>query len=407
MKFGPAVISIGVVVLVTTTLWQPSATSATSPLPDEAEVDAFDLLDARILSLSPDGQLLTASTPSSGRPRQLCVYVVATQAEQSCGDLDAHDISLAEDNVFWAPDSTKLAFTEPIFQSLVDGDLWVMDVSDGELTNLTDDGFAGRLPVMSDDSDPPDRPIHADVLPAWAPDSRSIAISRSSIVDGRFTGNDLVRVDVSSDEVEVLTTVSTEVPGVVFAGLAWAPDGERLYFSAWYSDPDDPNNGVWEFDRSSGESRQIIDSDPELGPPALVRVAADGATGLATYRAALVSTPTTNAFVLVDLDTYELSAIHPSTDAADVPVVVAAATFSPDGRDILYGLRDLGTGGGFFVRDIPAGKPRRLAVGAGVEPFVAMGGGGVYWVDDNTVFLAIDLGAGVVLDVDPAGSGVN
>lgn len=390
-------------ILMIAVLGSSGAAHATSPPIDSGEPVAIDIPDARILSLSPNGQLLAARTETSGQADRLCVYDVATQAQMSCGDLETEHISMQDDNVFWSPDSTKLAFTENGFRYFIDSDLWLMDASDGALTNLTDEGFEGALPISTDDADQSSGPVYVDVLPAWAPDSRSIAISRSPIDGGRFTGNDIVSVDVTSGAVEPLTTVSPEVPGVVYFGLVWSPDGERLFYSVSYPDRGEPDNGVWQYDRSSGASSQILSSDPELGPPALVQVSADGATGLVIYPLAAAQDPTTNAFAVVDLDTEELTSLHPVPSNSAAPVSVAVATLSPVGAEVLYGLRDLGgdDGGRFFVRAVPDGKPRPVDAGADIQPFPTMFGGGVWWASDGTVFIATDRGSGQVLHINP------
>jgi hypothetical protein len=60
-----------------------------------------------------------------------------------CSDLDDRGISLEDRTVVWSPDSTTIAFSENAFVTFVDGDLWTMDATTGELVNLTDDGFDG------------------------------------------------------------------------------------------------------------------------------------------------------------------------------------------------------------------------------------------------------------------------
>ena len=147
--------------------------------------------------------------------------------------------------------------------------------------------------------------MHVDVAPAWSPDGASITMSRTTTVGGDSSGNEIVDVDVASGEVEPLTTVSTNEPYVVYQGMEWAPDGQRLYYSVGHPEPDHPDNGIWEFDRPTGESRQIVVGDAQNGPPSLAEVAATGDTGLVIYPRLLGSSGSTPVdwVMLADLAT--------------------------------------------------------------------------------------------------------
>ncbi|MGH2562320.1 MAG: TolB family protein, partial [Thermomicrobiales bacterium] len=239
---------LAALLLATVTLHPAAAQQATPPaeLPERREVK---LPDARIVALSPDGTRFVASKSAGARLTDLCVYDVATLTEQTCGDLEARRIAISLDSVVWSPDSTKITFAEDAFRIFVDGDLWLMDAATGELTNVTDDGYEGRIEVWDDDEEWPETPIHVDILPAWAPDSRSIAFSRSPIFNGEFRGNQIVSLDLASGEVETLAPVTLAEPGVVYFGLAWAPDGQRLYYSVAYPESDNTQNGIWVYDR--------------------------------------------------------------------------------------------------------------------------------------------------------------
>jgi len=375
----------------------PLSASATT-VPDEPKQTEIEVPDARILSLSPDGQLLAVRKPIGGQTSELCVYEVASQAERACADLEGPRISMADDQVAWSPDSTQIAFGEDALRTFLDGDLWVMDASNGELTNLTDDGFEGRLPVLDGDDEQPDDPVHIDVLPAWAPDSRSIAFSRSSIVDGEWTGNEIAGVDLDGGDVESLTRVSTDRPGVVYWGLTWAPDGQRLLYSVSDPDNDHPDNGVWEFDEATGETRHIVPTDPVNGPPALVRVSATGTTGLVMFPLKLSQQAVHGGiYALLDLESNALSALEPPEPDPTAAAFVSVATFSPDGTQVLFGVTE-DASSQLFVRDVPDGLRAIEAAALDARPMTTTFGGGLFWGSDGTVFVAIEVGVGVLLD---------
>ena len=364
---------------------------------DDSTTQHVAIEGTRILALSPDGQSLVGHTSSA-----LCTYEVATLAERVCADLDGPGISIDDNSVVWAPDSGSVAFAETTFVTLVDGDLWTMDTTTGELANLTDDGFDGPWAGPGAADNPPSTPVHADVLPTWAPDGRSIAFSRSSAVGGESTGNEIATVDVASGEVESLVAVTTDVPGVVYFGLAWAPTGGQVYYSVAHPDPDEPQNGVWAYDVATGEAEQILPADPDKGPPALTQVAATGRSGLIFYPllAGQGAAVQGDYFALLDLDSNVLAAVDPTLTDAATHDLVRVVTFSPDGTRVLFGIQRLeGDMSSLQLRELPDGKPSVVAE-TDTPPIMTTVGRGLFWADDGTIFAATSPSEGVLLHLD-------
>jgi dipeptidyl aminopeptidase/acylaminoacyl peptidase len=137
--------------LVALAIARPTVTAmAASPVPVSAprvlDQRTIKLPDTRIISMSPDGRRIAGAQPVIGCQRgRLCVFAVTTLAQQSCVDLSPLEAGLRIEDVTWSPDGTRLAFAEDTFRVLRDGDLWVMDVATGALTNVDDDGFGGRV----------------------------------------------------------------------------------------------------------------------------------------------------------------------------------------------------------------------------------------------------------------------
>ena len=105
--------------------------------------------DVRIVSMSPEGSSIVGVRPRrrlSG-DGELCVFDTETLAERACADLAPLGAGLRLADVTWSPDGSMLAFAEEALAVFTDGDLWLMDAATGQLTNLADDGFDGRLPA--------------------------------------------------------------------------------------------------------------------------------------------------------------------------------------------------------------------------------------------------------------------
>jgi Tol biopolymer transport system component len=158
-------------------------------------------------------------------------------------------------DLVWSPDGTRIAFAEQAFQLLREGDLWLMDAATGRLTNLTDDGATRRLP-MTRPSDVAE--LFVDVSPAWTPDGRAIAVSRTVWRDGDWRGNELAVVDVETGRVESIYQVTPEAIGVVTGPMAWSADGSKLYYSVLTQAGDDPERGIWVFDRDTGQAELVV-----------------------------------------------------------------------------------------------------------------------------------------------------
>ena len=143
--------------------------------------------------------------------------------------------------------------------------------------------------------------------------------------------NEIVDVGLFSGDVEPLTTVSVDEPDVVRTGLDWAGDGQRLFYTV-YEGPGRPGDGIWEFDRLTGASRQLLITDPELGPPTLVEVADTGDFGLIIYVMALASGDDgrRDRVMLADFTSGEVAVIDPTSASTEDVVHIRTATFSAD-----------------------------------------------------------------------------
>lgn len=348
------VVTIGVLGAVAGVVGVAAQDEGHAPAGDMRLADArpVEIEGTRIISMSPDGTRLVALRPGNELDGELCVFDVESLAEQACGGLSALDAGLRVADVTWSPDSRWLAFAERALELFVDGDLWLMDAATGEVTNLLDDGFEGKLPLF--DPDPPAGTITIPVNPAFTPDSRSVTFSRTVFVDGEPAGNDIATVSLESGDVRHLVQVSDVTPGVAYYGIRWAPDGSQLYISVHYPKMDDERNGVWVVDADGSGQRQVIGRyQPESSAPAVLQVAADGAH-LLVYDPALfaVGSQHTPVYAVVDLADGTPAPLVPLSPDAPGYASIWWAGFSPDGgalvtlqrpvEEAVVALRDVG-----------------------------------------------------------------
>jgi hypothetical protein len=305
-------------------------------------------------------------------------------------------VSISDRDIVWSPDSARLAFTEDALVTARDGDLWVMETSSGDLINLTDDGFEGSL---SFDAESADAPVHVDLAPAWTPDSESLTISRTAVVNSEPAGTEIVEVDVASGAVAPLTPVSME-QYAVYQGMSWSPDGNRLYYSVGLPDPDAPDNGVWEFDRSTGESRQLFTTDPDRGSPVLAEIAATGELGLIVYPQYYVSgRGSGDAIVLGELASGEVTTVDGTSSTTDDSARSRTATFAANGTEVLFTVRD-GEVARLQLRRLPDGKAAEVAASSEWLPAMNAPGNGLDWAGDGTVFGTDGIDNGILLHID-------
>ncbi len=361
-------------------------TTAASDTPVGGPVRSVDLPEGRAVSMSPDGRSLAVAVPPQD---SLCVYDVATMTQVSCADLSVLNTMLRIEDVVWSPDSSRLAFSERTFVTFKDGDLWVMEAATGALTNVTDDNYRDAIGLLPDDAG--DAQFFADVSPAWTPDSQFITFSRSIAVSGAdgVRTNVIAQVPAGGGEVETLATVS-ETPGVFYYRAQWSPDGQRFYYSVTYPDRDNPDSGIWVFEKATGQTSLLaVSDDPEFGPLVLREVSPAGDRLLAYYPAAVASFGYLNRSALrfVEPVSGALSPVPDPILESEVFEGTWIATFSPDGQYLLQAVGIDGSSRDFWVTNLSTGEATKVA--SGLEDAVPIEYGlSPVWGTDGTVFIA-------------------
>jgi len=380
---------------------QPLSGSSLAALADPTggSVRDVDLPDGRAVSMSPNGQLLAAVRPS----KSLCIYRVETMEQVSCADVTELNSGIRVDDIVWSPDSTRLAFGENSFLYLRDGDLWVMDAQTGQLIDLTDDGYDGKVVLIDDSAE--NTSYYLDVSPAWTPDGRFITFSRSSFIGRQRLGNTVAQVPASGGEVETLATVSADIIGVYYYRAAWSPDGASFYYSVDFPTTNHPDNGIWVYDKASGQTRLLaVSDDAELGPLVLREVSPAGDRLLAYYPSALAQFGYVNRSVLrfVDPATGALSPVPDPGPESEIFEGSWVATFSPDGQYFLQAHGISGNSRDFWVTNLATGVSTEVAsdLDAAVPIEYALG---PVWGANGLVFVARSVVGAYFFPIEGAG----
>lgn len=214
------------------TSWSEIALGAGGPDVAELRVTGTERVEVAGPSrLSPDGTRLLRLV---ARP---CVVEVDGSGEQ-CVDRD--EVSGDLNNATWSPDGTKLAFTDDFWRRVLEPDVWVFDVTSGELRNLTDDGVDEyRLSGSNEDAD-------LDLLPSWSADGETIRFARGK---AKAESMELMTVPADGGEVSVVREIGCGPMELV--GLAWS--ATKVAWTCGVEEPD-----VSLADQSGGDADVVL-----------------------------------------------------------------------------------------------------------------------------------------------------
>lgn len=280
--------------------------------------------------IAPDGQRVVGLNDG-----KLCAidldgsHQVCTDAKV---DVDVRDAA-------WSPDSTRIAFTEYYFRDFREPDIWVMDVTTGKTTDLTDDGVtSGGLKQ--------DPKAQYDFYPSWSADGRSIRFARQV---GTTIGRTILieSVPAGGGSVSQLGTISGQF--VELAGLAFSPDGKTIAWSA--------GNSAWSSTTVhirgvGGGTDHALSDAPVKGDQSLLSFSADS-------RYLLVD----SAITYAQYDFRHSSArVYPAGGGAGQQVAADAIypTWSPTGHALAFATAASRQTPALQVVAAPGGTPRTI-----------------------------------------------
>jgi WD40-like Beta Propeller Repeat len=330
--------------------------------------------------LSPDG-----STIFYQQDNTLCFFSIDVEATQ-CHDYAETFGGFGRYSMpVWSPDSRRVLFTESFFDMFRESDLWQLEATTGEYTNLTDDGI-DRMRIG--DEDPA---TLIDYLPTFSPSGelyffRSRPTSGINEVLGPRFSLELFKLTETLEAVRVsslrpqLPIFAVSQPAVI------SPDGKRIAFIVAPPTRDDPTAGIWVQDLATGKREQVLSLTglPETRPGApsdrdapmsLTQLAWADLQHLIVYAQSYTdATPMrTNAFYL-ELDTSTVTPFEnlSSLSTADLykdtgsenPMASLPITgfVTPDGQHYIYAGGFSGTGAYFlWSRSLPLkNEPAKL-----------------------------------------------
>ncbi len=344
--------------------------------------------------LSPDGRWVAGLKDLD--ERQLCVWRVST-GEERCNE---ESVRVADASIAWSPDSRQVAFSQNGHQ--LDSDIFVLDVRNNSLTNLTEDDV-DDLKAANTAS----QFVIYDQWPAWSPDGselafirilnprdeagqRQISLSRAILETGQIVRGPEMVTD------EPLALVA-ETVGMV-TPLLWLDDGTVVFAIRGGQDI----TGVYAANLTSGRPEKI-ETDPAIPSaktPVLTGATANG-DRLTCYWLweDIVIDDEFYRYGWVDRESGELNPIV--FDALLGEVVAAPPRFSPDGTAMVYGVTaDEATSRNatVLVQDMASGAV--LVAMDGVSLQLWEGVTGIEWTASNQLVLPLDDGTFEVVTLE-------
>lgn len=365
----------------------PEASPAASPVVDEgswriAEVREFEV-EGTPYSLSPDGRWIAGGGPNGA----FCVWDVAT-LEPRC---DGEGLNVLLDAIAWAPDSTAVAFSRiAALQQFADSDIFVFDVAEASLRNLTDPAQGTDYGNDAED------PMLVDVFPAWSPDGDELAFARRRM---DAEGMAIMRVDRDGGEPDPV--IANTAP-FIYGPLHWVADDRIFYSSIAYGS----DSGVWEAGLDGREPQQILPGgeSADVRDPLLIDVAPDGAFFTVYSSTQFSVNRPDNVYAVVNRQTGEVQTFDLATDMASGGLETAPR-FSPDGQWLMaLTSDDDGTGLALGVwQPGDAGPSLRMPLNVPENSYqinTSRLTSGFTWAENDTVLLSAE-GGGVLLTLEP------
>jgi Tol biopolymer transport system component len=328
---------------------------------------------------APDGEHFAYLNRDEG----ICIYTIMGEQERCTPILDQMQ-NIEPESIYWSSDSRYLIMSEEIFRSLVDPDIWMIDTTTGELTNLTDDEAIGRLEFDNEDWPP------IDIAPRWFNDGQQIAFLRYD--KGEQAMNVASLMTMSPDGSELV--ISRQLDGIDTFGINifdMSPDGSQIAYNIFSKE--EGQSGLWLSSIDGDDGRQVAPMEGGLAPLSIT-FSPDGHSVLAitTFLMTRVEPePEFSPVRIVSLDDGEIRLLDENH-----PVISAA--WSPDGSMLAYLVRDQLSPdeSGLYVTS-GLGEDSTLVLQGRFAPPTNQWRQPLMWATNNTILLSRQPEPGIVI----------
>ncbi len=330
--------------------------------------------------LSPDG-----SRYAYFEPRSICLYSLPDNDEEACYAFNEEErIRPNVETVRWSRDGRYLAFQDiDALRVFIDSDIRLLDVEAGELRNLTDDGYEGRLVLNMDEFD---EPVNVDIAVAWSDDNR-LAVLRYPFEDpeqASATEMQIVIVDPETGETELVRDWSLQ-QAFLYYSIAWG--GDTIAVGRVPSNRSS-GGGVDLFNAETGQRDRVVRVSENLANIMSMQFSADG-NYLLGYN------PFYRAVFGGRLDEAEFDGLGViqlsggSDKRLNDDQFVIQAGFAPEGSAIAYIVqtRPGEEGGGLYIAPAP-GEPGELILPMErLDGTTSLSQMHLTWAANNTIML--------------------
>lgn len=229
------------------------------------------------IALSPDGAWIAGVEDRSS----ICLLSLADDTSR-CRAVTLNG-SILSQSIAWAPDSSAIAFSLDAIPTLRNSDIFVLDVENADLVDLTPDpetngkgegtpapAIRGSHVAQPDGSTPAsgETAFWMDIFPAWSPNGTELVFARHSVPDGSTR---IMRMPRAGGEASAVVNVPADKLSIVVGPILWPLDDVIVLSGAG------SKGGIWEASLETGALRLILASDNSDLPNAVaVSISADG-----------------------------------------------------------------------------------------------------------------------------------
>lgn len=280
--------------------------------------------------LSPDGEKFIHVNHE-----ELCVYSISGN-QQHCATLEDETRRLDRESIAWSRDSRYAAFALASLQYYVDSDIWVYDVEENTLTNVTPDDTIDMTIAEIDSGT-----LTVDLSPHWTDDGRLWFVRLKSRTLG-----DVISIDADGENPDVVYKYVSINPYQYYL-LDVTRDGSAIALTGYPSGGD----GAVLYEHLADERTRSI-SLPERFTPSMLSFSPDGQHLLLMDAYPMSEMPVTSgAMYVLDVTTTDLYPVEEER-------LTRSAGWLPNQNALLYSVFDPidEENSGLFIAAVP-GEP--------------------------------------------------